>query len=75
MGIKVTVVSSSPNRVSVNAPNQGAVRTIKQGQASRLSELTDVDTSDSDNNETLVYDEVQDKFVIKTIPVVDGGTF
>ena len=41
----------------------------------RITELTDVDASDVDNNETLVYDEVSGKFVIKELPIIDGGIF
>ena len=41
----------------------------------KITELTDVDASDVDNNETLVYDEVSGKFVIKELPIIDGGTF
>ena len=41
----------------------------------KITELTDVDASDVDNNETLVYDEVSGKFVIKELPIIDGGIF
>jgi len=40
-----------------------------------LSQIQDVDASDPDNNEVLVYDQTQNKYVIKTLPVVQGGTF
>lgn len=40
-----------------------------------LKQLSDVDASDADNNETIVFDESTNKFVVKTIPKVQGGTF
>lgn len=40
-----------------------------------LSQIQDVDASDPDNNEVLVYDQTTNKYVIKTLPVVQGGTF
>jgi hypothetical protein len=77
MGTKVILRSSSPNRVSISNQQRSTVRTvaIASTQVDRLSELTDVDASDADNNEVLVYDETLNKYVIKTIPAVDGGTF
>jgi hypothetical protein len=77
MGTKVIVRSSSPNRVSINNQQRSTVRTVAvaSSQINRLSLLTDVDASDADNNEVLVYDETLNKYVVKTIPAVDGGTF
>jgi hypothetical protein len=40
-----------------------------------LIELKDVDATSVDNNETIVYDEVSGKFVVKEIPIINGGTF
>jgi hypothetical protein len=48
---------------------------VASSQINRLSLLTDVDASDADNNEVLVYDETLNKYVVKIIPAVDGGTF
>ena len=77
MGTKVILRSTTPNRVSINNQQRSTVRTVAVAstQVDRLSELTDVDASDADNNEVLVYDETLNKYVIKTIPAVDGGTF
>lgn len=65
-------------RVSINNQNRSTIRTVgiapKSG-VDQLTELKDVDASDADNNETLVYDEVSGKFVVKTLPIVNGGTF
>jgi hypothetical protein len=77
MGTKVIVRSSSPNRVSINNQQRSTVRTvaIASTQIKNLVDLLDVDATDTDNNEVLVYDETLNKYVIKTIPVVDGGSF
>lgn len=80
MALKVTVNSTSPNRISINNQQRTTVRTVgivppEASRVTRLADLSDVDASDSDNNETLVYDQTLDKYVIKTLPVVDGGTF
>lgn len=77
MGTKVIINSVSPNRVLINNQQPKNIRTIgiAATSTSRLSSLLDVDASDPDNNETLVYDAVSEKYVVKTLPVVDGGTF
>ena len=77
MGTKVIVRPTSPNRISINNQQPKTIRTVgvASAVANKLENLTDVDASDSDNNETLVYDAVSGKYVIKTLPVVDGGTF
>lgn len=77
MATKVVVRSSAPNRISINNQQSKTVRTVAIASAStnKLESLTDVDASDPDNNETLVYDSSSGKYVIKQLPVVDGGTF
>lgn len=77
MSTKVIVRSSSPNRVLINNQQPKTVKTVAVASASSstLAGLTDVDATDSDNNETLVYDATSGKYVIKTLPSVDGGTF
>ena len=77
MATKVTVISTPKNRVAINNQVRQTVRTVGiiPETVNTLKGLTDVDASDLDNNEILVYDEVQNKFVIKTIPEVDGGSF
>lgn len=71
------IFTSPQIRVSINSQQQKTVRTVGIASAStnKLESLTDVDASDSDNNETLVYDATSGKYVIKTLPSVDGGTF
>jgi hypothetical protein len=80
MSIKVTVVTPSKNRVVVNNQNKNVIRSvglsgISGAGATNLVQLNDVDASDVDNNETLVYDENSGKFVVKTLPFINGGTF
>lgn len=81
MGVKVTVNSIPKNRISINSQQKKTVRTVNVippsifEQNNELRTLTDVDATDLDNNEVLVYDEATDKFVIKELPVLNGGTF
>jgi hypothetical protein len=51
------------------------VRSVRVGQATRLSQLTDIDATDVDDKETAVWDAELEKFVIKALPLIDGGTF
>ena len=76
MAVKVTVNSVSPNRVSINNQQRTTIRSVGlANQDTKLENLSDVDASDPDNNEILVYDETLNKYVIKTLPNLDGGTF
>ena len=79
MGIKVSVNSTPRDRISINSQKRSTVRTIAVGIPSTLStalgDLTDVDATNPDNNETLVYDATSGKYIIKTLPIVDGGSF
>lgn len=77
---KITVNTQPGNRISVTLPRE-SVKTVYTGGvtgaagASYLSQLRDVDTSAVANNETLVYDDTKGKYVIKELPIVNGGTF
>jgi hypothetical protein len=65
-------------KVSINNPNRITVRTVgvsALGQTSKLSNLVDVDASNPNTNEVLVYDEASEKYIVKTLPIVSGGTF
>ena len=76
MAVKVTVNSVSPNRVSINNQQRTTIRSVGLANPeTRLENLSDVDASDPDNNEILVYDETLNKYVIKILPNLDGGTF
>lgn len=78
MGVRVTVNSVPKNRISINNQQKKSIKTVAiaaQAGARTLAELTDVDASDPDNNETLVYDEASGKYVVKVLPNLDGGIF
>ena len=77
----ITVRTTPKNRISINSGgtkklivNTGG-SSLPSGAIDTITELKDVDASDVDNNETLVYDDVVGKFVVKTLPRLDGGTF
>lgn len=79
MGFKVTVNSVGTSRVSINNQQRQNIRTVgiipDITLANELAGLGDVDVTNKDNNEVLVYDEASEKFVLKELPVVNGGTF
>jgi hypothetical protein len=73
----MSVFTSPQIRVSINNQQRESVRTVGviPIAVNRLSRLSDVDASDPNNNETLVYDSVREKYVVKTLPIVDGGSY
>ena len=78
MAIKAVVNSVPTTRVEINATTRDAIRTVGISPTiaqNYLVGLFDVDASDVDNNETLVYNSTTGKFVVKILPVVDGGSF
>lgn len=78
MAVKAVVISTSKNRVSINVPQRKEIRTVglaPQTLANSLRGLNDVDATSLNNNETIVYDAASDKFVVKELPIVTGGTF
>jgi len=79
MGIKAYISSTGGSRVSVNNQQRQTVRTVGVQTdlqlVNQLAALSDVDATDPDNNEILVYDEASGKYVIKELPVINGGTF
>lgn len=82
MAVKVTVVSPSKNRISINKQDRKEIRTVGVAPAlpdnygiDTLVALNDVDASDVDNNETLVFDESTGKFVVKVLPIINGGSY
>lgn len=73
MSIKVTV---KPNKTVVSSVNIGPRPTLTLGQ------LVNVDASDPDDGEALVYDAATNKYIVKeltvnanNIPNIIGGTF
>ncbi len=78
MGVKVLVNSTNTSRVSINAQKRSTVRTIALAsiaQNATFAGLSDVDASDPDNNETVVYNSTTQKYEVKTLPIVDGGSY
>ena len=78
MSIKVT--TQPKNRISINIQQQSEIKSVGIANKSALAgqylrSLNDVDATDLNNNETIVYDEASDKFVVKELPIVNGGTF
>ena len=78
MGVKVFVNSTNTSRVSINAQKRSTVRTIALASISQnttFASLLDVDASDPVNNETVVYNSTTQKYEVKILPVVDGGSY
>jgi hypothetical protein len=77
MAIKVTVNSVPTTRVSVNNQQRETIRTVGIGAivSQSLESLTDVDASSKNQNDALIYDASTGKFIVKEIPVLNGGTF
>jgi hypothetical protein len=78
MPTKVSVITRPADRISIDSQQKMTVRYISQGAspgATRLAQLTDVDTSGKANNDVLVYDENTGKYTSKPITKVDGGSF
>ena len=75
MAIKAIINSTGKNRVSIDTQKRVEVKTALVPAVNKLTQLIDVDATDSDNNETLVYDADSGKYVVKVLPVVNGGTF
>ena len=71
------VLTSPQIRVSIRKQDRTTIRTvgIVPENVNTLSALNDIDASSPDNNETLVYDESTGKYVVKTLPIISGGTF
>jgi hypothetical protein len=66
---KVIVTTTPKDRISIN--NQGG----GGGGVQTLRQLKDVDATNLVDGETIVYEAEQDKFVVETLPKLDGGTF
>ncbi len=58
-------------------PNKTAVTSVQIAKTPSLylSQIADVDAANPDNGEVLVYDSVSQKYTVKAIPVIRGGTF
>lgn len=65
-------------RVSINNQARRTIRTVgvsALASTGKLSSLVDVDASDPNDNETLVYDAETQKYVVRSLTVLDGGTY
>ena len=69
---KITVTTQPKNRITIN--NRGIVG---GGLApiDTLVELKDVNGTHVANNNTVVYDEASAKFIVRELPIVNGGDF
>jgi hypothetical protein len=58
-------------------PQKTAVSSISFGAPAKLflSQITNVDASNPKDNDVLVYEEDSNKYVVKTLPIVQGGKF
>lgn len=78
MGLKVSVIGNSKNRVSINNQNRATIRTVGIAPSdirNSFTGLSDVDASGASDNDVVVYDAATQKFVVEELPVVNGGTF
>ena len=78
----ITVRTTPRNRISINTQQKGVVRVGSTGLTGagvgairKFADLDDVDATSVDNNETIVYDSQKEKFVVKELPVLNGGEF
>lgn len=73
---KVTVYSDTSTKVTVNQRRSATVRSMGvSGGAEVLSQLHDVEMTNAENGNVLVYDASRGKFVLQELPNIDGGTF
>lgn len=75
MSIVVRVPSQSSTGVKINSQNQQKVKTQTPIASSRLSSLTDVSVIDTSNNSIVVYNSFTEKYEVKALPIIFGGTF
>jgi hypothetical protein len=83
MSIKVSIRTNTLGQVSIK-PKKTTVSSVNIGTRPSLSlgQITNVDASDPDDNEALLYDAATNKYVVKPIVIdsnnitnVAGGTF
>lgn len=76
MAVKVTLVSDRKSHISINSQNRTSIRTVAiTPEIGALGSLSDVNATDPNENETLVYDEASGKYIVKILPNISGGTF
>jgi hypothetical protein len=62
-------VTIKPNKTTVSSVQIGPQLSLSLGQVSNI------DATDPQNGETLVYDAATGKYVVKSLNKVSGGTF
>lgn len=77
--MRAYITTQTPQiRVGINNQSRKSVRSVSisvLANGTKLTDLSDVDASGSENNEVLVYDSELEKYVIKSLPVLDGGQY
>jgi ribosome recycling factor len=77
--MRAYITTQTPQiRVGINNQSRKSVRSVSisvLANGTKLADLADVDVSGSENNEVLVYDSALEKYVIKSLPVLDGGQY
>jgi len=73
---KVELNPGQPIEVKIKS-NKTAVSSVEIARTVKfpLQELTNVDGTDPDDGEVLVYEASSNLYVVKTIPFIRGGTF
>jgi hypothetical protein len=82
MANRITVITQPRNRITINTPQRTQVKTVNVVGATdtgsgidTLEELKDVNAGAKANNNTLVYDAASQTYIVKELPVINGGTF
>jgi hypothetical protein len=61
--------------VKINNQNQKQAKVLTPISASVLTGLSDVVVVALANNATIAYNDATNKYEIKTLPIINGGTF
>jgi|LakMenEpi03Aug12_release.lakeMendotaPanAssembly.Ray.scaffolds.fasta_scaffold00345_54 hypothetical protein len=69
---KVNVTTTPKNRITINTGGGGSAL---PSNIDTLVELKDVNATNIANTNTVVYDQATGKFVIRELPIVNGGDF
>lgn len=75
MAIRATINSVPKTRVSINKQERETVRSVGINTINQLRNLTDVNATNLNNGNTVVYDQASDKFVVEELPRLNGGIF
>jgi hypothetical protein len=75
MAIRATINSVPKTRVSINKQERETVRSVGINTINKLRNLTDVNATNLNNGNTVVYDQASDKFVVEELPRLNGGIF